>query len=283
MSAGPTPTLLSIAMLFAATQCVAGRALAQDGPPVALARRAAARVVRACGAGEEVRAAFAGLSPPEIDALATDRDRTLRLLATWERERRVAGERLEADGVARFLRALEAELGRPAPGWWQDALRGARYHPRTSATSYDVSRARRARFTQVISWGGRTFAAPAGVPALGAIPPPAEAAPDHVDAIQVGARVVVVPFDPSAGGFPFEVTAYRAGPVERAWRATACSAGREVLSGLGELAVELDVVANELRVWSGESHGLAIDAFDLATGAVRWRFSTDLWFARQGY
>lgn len=273
---------LSLAALSLAVIALASAARAQ--PPadrVVAARAAVSRMQAQCGLGPAVHAAFSVLSPPELDALALDPERMPRLLAVWERERRVSGGRLDPAGVTRFLRALETELGAPAPAWWQAALRSARFHPSTGATSYDVTSSRAARFSGTVAWGGRTLRAPAGIPDLAPIPPPRGGAPSHVDAIAAGARIVVVPFEPGSGGFPLEVRAYRAGPIEPAWTSTACSAGREMLSGLGDLVIQLDVVASELRVWSAESHGLAIDAFDLATGAPRWRFSTDFWFARQ--
>lgn len=255
---------------------------AQQVDRLASARQAIAQMRASCGHGAQVHAAFSVLSPAQSAALATEEDRTSKLLAHWERERRVAAERLDPAGVTRFLRALETEIGRAPPAWWQDTLRTARFHPSTSATSYDVAPARRSRFTSGVAWGPRTLRGPASIPSLDGIPLPHDAALDHVDAVRTGARVMVVPFAPGRGGSPFDVYAYRAGPIELAWTATACSAGRSVLGGEGDLALELDVVANELRVWSAESHGLAIDAFELATGRVRWRFSTDFWFARHG-
>ncbi|MDQ3032769.1 MAG: hypothetical protein M3Y87_10155 [Myxococcota bacterium] len=257
-------------------------AAAQPVDRIASARSAVAEVRTRCDQGAPVHAAFAMLSPPQLDALAADGDRTLRLLVHWERERRVLDAGLDPDGITRFLRALRSELGRPAPAWWATALRSARVHAATSTTSYTATPARASRFTERIEWGSRTFVAPAAMASLDGIPPPLDATLDHVDAIRTGARIVVVPFSPGSGGFPLEVRAYRAGPVELAWRSTACAAGRQVLGGVGELAIELEITAEEVRVWSAESHGLAIDAFDLATGAPRWRFSTDFWSARHG-
>lgn len=257
-------------------------ASAQPVDRVASARDAVAQTRTRCDRGAQVHAAFAVLSPRQLDVLATEGDRTMRLLVHWERERSGAGAGLDGDGITRFLRALHTELGRPAPAWWASALRSARAHASTGATSYAVTPAREARFTERVAWGSRTFRAPPGMPPLDGVPLPRDATLGFVDAIQAGARIVVVPFSPGSGGFPFEVRAYRAGPVELAWTSTACAAGRQVLGGLGELAIELEITTDEVRVWSAESHGLAIDAFDLGTGAPRWRFSTDFWFARHG-
>jgi hypothetical protein len=62
------------------------------------------------------------------------------------------------------------------------------------------------------------------------------------------------------------------------WKAMAWSSGRTHLLGQPSPQwVELTAMGDTVFVFSGDMYGMQVEAFDLATGACRFRFDTDYW------
>ena len=95
-----------------------------------------------CARGADFLAFWDSLAEPQRRALVAGRDASVALQSRWEIERRVVatGETpymLDSAGIDRFLAGLTERTSGPPPTWWADALRSARYHPSTGATSYE--------------------------------------------------------------------------------------------------------------------------------------------------
>jgi hypothetical protein len=63
-----------------------------------------------------------------------------------------------------------------------------------------------------------------------------------------------------------------------AWKADVWSAGRTILAGRSYHKVELRQKGDTVYLFGAESHGMYVEAFDVATGKCRFRFCTCYWF-----
>lgn len=261
---------------------------------------------------------WAELDDAQKQALAASEDTSVALQARWELERRVRGEALDPAGVDRFLAFVGERIG-PPPAWWADALSSARFHPQTSTTSYDVIETLARDFAVRHTIGGATIhtrstltivEAGDGIVLLGeggSVPPPnpppagqgyrVESPPEarlplsaiqtsgsfssHLAAYVTPSFAILAPFSAGTGGFEGSVRRYDAGAPR--WEATVCGGGRQVLGGEGAEVLELAPRAGGLVLRFGaESHAVYVDALELETGALAFRFNSDLWFARHG-
>lgn len=240
--------------------------------------------------------------------------RSIRLIALWERARSFDGEgRLERAGVDELARALEVELGRPAPTWWIEQLASGRRHEGREPPAYDVGLAeggdRRGKFVQgpgvtelresaamvVSSRGDRlTYDLSMGRMELGPLPTDLDATLELARP-RAGTSVYWSSFSRGSGGFRFPLRAVDFHDGQR-WQAEVCGPDRKLLAGLGHLTVEIVVLepdtgaepgemrassgATGIAVFTAESHGVALDVFDPGTGARVLAWSSDLWFAR---
>jgi hypothetical protein len=114
---------------------------------------------------------------------------------------------------------------------------------------------------------------------------------------RAGTTIYYATFSPGSGGFRFPLRAIDSDSSVR-WEAEVCGPDRKVLGGLGYLSVEIVVIESPppdpdsrampgraatvtgVAVFSAESHGVALDAFDPQTGARTLAWSSDFWFAR---
>lgn len=260
--------------------------------------------------GSELARRLAGL---DAAALARVEGRSAGLLALWERARSFDAEgRIARAGVDELARALERELGRPAPTWWLDQLASARRYEGREPPAYDVGRTatgdrrgplvagpgttklREANAMVVSSNGERlTFDLSMDRIELGALPKEPGALVELARA-RAGSTIYWSSISPGAGGFRFPLHAVD--PQGPRWTAEVCGPDRELLAGLGWLTLEIVVLeppttgepgvmqtssgATGIAVFTAESHGVALDVFDPSTGARVLAWSSDFWFAR---
>lgn len=108
-----------------------------------------------------------------------------------------------------------------------------------------------------------------------------------------GSSIFYATFAPGAGGFRFPLHAVD-GRGNHRWQAEVCGPDRQMLGGLGHLTVEIVVIASTstsppgsmpaavepraVAVYSAESHGVALDVFDPATGQRTLAWSSEAWF-----
>ncbi len=262
--------------------------------------------------GAAIQAAFA---QRDLAALA-HAGASVRLLADWERARRFEADGTLAPGIVDgFVAALTVELGRAPPRWWVEQLASARQRAgaESGPPAYDPGRTesgdRRGALvagpgtTRVRTDAAMNVSASAdrlvydlsiGRVELGPLPSEPDATLELARA-RAGTTIYYASFPRGAGGFRFPLRAVAYDVGER-WTAEVCGPDRKILGGLGYLTVEIVVLEpeaegkpGELRassgatgvaVFSGESHGLAVEVFDPNTGARTLAWSSDFWFSR---
>lgn len=270
----------SSAAIAPATQAAASSAPApRPSAGVEPIRTEAKKALGDCSRGREYLAALKSASPTDLEILAKERG-PASLQASWELHRKPAGKGLDGTGVLKFFARVGDRLGN-LPMWWQTALKGATVHD-NGVTSYSLMDTLVARYAHEVPWGKAKVRVPAGVvpgDIAREMVAPSMGDASHLEILRDKGSAFVVAFSAGSGGFPFEV--HRVDGTRVVWKGTACSAGRQVLGGVGSLVVEMTKQNGELVVWSAESHGVAVDVFDAETGAVTLRFSSDLWMARQ--
>jgi len=276
------------------------------------------RLALACD-GATLGSGWAALDPATLTGPKASA--SVRLLAHWEAERRFTAyptnNTLDPAAVTSFVAALTTELGQPPPTWWVEQLASGKHDgpdPDHGLSFYDVGMtANGDRRGDLVPGPGTTRIRPGvssvlsessgqlhfdlsvGRLELGPLPTDPGVAIE-VGRAHAGSTIYYATFSPGAGGFRFPLRAvnYRTGPF---WQAEVCGPDRQVLGGLGYLTVEIVVLEpevggkpGELRASSGatgvavftaESHGIALDVFDPATGDRTLAWSSDFWFARR--
>ncbi|MCA9662297.1 MAG: hypothetical protein KC486_28415 [Myxococcales bacterium] len=258
------------------------------------------------------------LASRDLRALKTGGDGpSVRLLATWEAVRTFGDDdTLAAEAVDALVEALTAQLGRAPPRWWIDHLASARWGGDASQPLpyYDVQMtATGDRRGELVEGPGKTRVRPELLPVLaeggGKLHVDLSAArvaiadlPENPGTVvevaraRAGSTLYVATYELGAGGFRFPLRAVtRDG---QRWEATVCGPDRQVLGGVGYMIAELVVLeptpdpdarpgvmrpsagATGIAVFTGETHGVAVDVFDPATGERTLAWSSDLWFAR---
>jgi hypothetical protein len=79
-------------------------------------------------------------------------------------------------------------------------------------------------------------------------------------------------------GFRFPIAGWEGKGGKPSWERNVWAAGRQVLRGQGYHWVELAEKDGTVYVFGAESHGMYLEAFDLATGKCRFRFRSCYWF-----
>ncbi len=258
---------------------------------------------------EALRCDGAALMARGADALAAlDLDTSppsAALLARWEQARAFDGDgRLVAASVDDMLPRFAAALGMAPPSWWVDTLRSARRVD--DATAYDLGLTQegdrrgalragpggvrvRAGQPLVESGGMLAYDLSMGRVALGPIPSNPGTAIE-VTRARAGSTLYVALFEPASGGVRFPLRAVGSDGQEL-WSTEVCAADRKALGGLGSMIVESVVLedppvnprvkANSnpraLVVFTAESHGVTVEAFELKTGVRTLAWSSDLW------
>ncbi len=222
------------------------------------------------------------------------------------------GGALAPPAVDAAVESLRAALQTSPPAWWVDQLRSARRND-AALPYYNVG------LTETGDRRGGWTARPGGLrirPENDAVlvvdgehlaydfsvgraqlmkAPQTPGSVAEVTRAHAGSTAFIATFEPSSGGFPFEVRAVDSQGVER-WAVTACGPNRTVLGGKGHLTVELIVLQDPaprgtqmrpaspirgLAVFSAESHGLAVEVFDATHGHKTFAWTSDLWFHRR--
>lgn len=250
--------------------------------------------------GARLRQQFLVHSPAEIEQFIGGERPSVQLLAIWERDRRFAADgSLVPASLDRFVRALEAAIGRRPSGWWIDQLASAKLRPGDDGgpPSYDVGLTehgdRRGTWqagpggTRVRTDGAMLLSETAGQLSydfsvgrvvLGPLPSDPGTMIEHV---RVFASTIVyyATFSQGSGGFRFPLHAVDSkGKLK--WTAEVCGPNRQMLGGVGHLIVEIVPTDAGIAVFTAESHGVALDVFDPDTGARTLAWSSDFWFAR---
>jgi hypothetical protein len=242
---------------------------------------------------------------------------SVRLLATWEAMRTFSDDgTLAAEAVEALAEAVTAQLGQAPPRWWIDLLASARWAGDASQPLpfYDVQMtATGDRRGELVEGPAKTRVRPDLLPVLAegggklhvdlsaarvaiADLPESPGTVVEVARARAGSTLYVATYDLGAGGFRFPLRAVTGdGPR---WEAIACGPARELLGGLGYMIAEIVVLApapdpdarpgvmrpsaapTGIAVFTGETHGVALDVFDPATGERTLAWSSDLWFAR---
>lgn len=258
--------------------------------------------------------ALRALGPAALAQMQPDpKYRSASLLAQWERVRSFDEEgRLDANVAKTFAEQLRETLGYAPPSWWVEHLQTARRYEGREPPAYDVGLTedgdrrgswiegpgqRRIRAYAQPQLGGDddtlTYDFSMGRASLGSVPSGVDTMVELTRA-HAGSVVYLAAFSQGSGGFPFPVRAVGSDGKTR-WSSEACSTKRQSLGGRGHLLVELQVLEQTppaggqkvrvpdpdgLAVYSAESHGVALEVFDLDTGTRTFAWSSDLWFAR---
>jgi hypothetical protein len=241
------------------------------------------------------------------------------LLTRWEAGRRFdADGRLDPDAAAELIAALSAELGQAPPRWWAEQLASARRIDDAEPPSYELglasdgTRDRRGELQRgpgevwvrgsdsalVASGDALAYDFSVARVELGPIP----TAPDatlELARLPGASTLYYAQFNRGSGGFRFPLIALGSSGKPR-WSAEVCGPDRKLLGGVGYLIAEIVVITDgpseppasgpgpmrmpsepiHIAVFTGESHGVAVDVFDPDTGARTLAWSSDLWFAR---
>jgi hypothetical protein len=278
---------------------------AEPTPPDDAPARARAALA-GCERGADFLSLWASLDEARRRALVTDGDRALALQAEWELHRVVrpgADEHgtLDRASASAFLDDVNRTVGAGPPGFWSAVLPEGIVYP-SGVTAYPtvvqhaanryvaqhrvldgVLRTRGDVAVEELADGRVRVRTRTGMVELAASALAVGAdKPTHLEALVTTEHAVIVPFDGASGGFPFEVRAFDAPSGVARWTASACAAGRTALGGEGAMVLAIDLAVDTVVVWGAESHGVWLDAFDLGSGDPAYRFSSDLWMARQG-
>lgn len=250
------------------------------------------------------RDGFAQLNPEGLAPSAT-------LLVTWESARAFGADGVvERSAVDALADGVAAELDVAPPKWWVEQLASAKRIDGSGPPFYDVGRTpdgdRRGAWLE--GPGGLKVRSTAqlteqdeqlaydfsmGRATLGPIPKEPGFALEHTRA-HAGSTVYFAMFPVASGGFPFPVHAVTSSS-EKKWTAEVCGPKRRTLGGLGHLTVEFVVLEDPpkgglkmtardppkgLAVFTAETHGVALEVFDIDSGKRTLAWSSDLWFMR---
>jgi hypothetical protein len=95
---------------------------------------------------------------------------------------------------------------------------------------------------------------------------------------QLGEKRSVVAAYTSASGFAYQVAGFEGKGGKTTWKADVWAAGRNGLGGLGYHFVQMTEKDGVAYLFGMESHGAYVEAFDVATGRVQFRFCTCYWW-----
>jgi hypothetical protein len=275
------------------------------------------RLALACD-GPALAAALAILDPAALAATPA-LPPSVALLATWEAGRRFdADGRLDPAAATELVAALTAALGQAPPRWWTEQLASARRTNTAEPPAYELglasdgSRDRRGPLQRgpgevwvrgsdsalVASGDALAYDFSVARVELGPIPTGPDATVE-LARVPGASTIYYAHFKRGSGGFRFPLAAIGSSGKTR-WSAEVCGPDRKLLGGLGYLIAEIVIITDppsepapsgprpmgmpsepsHIAVFTGESHGVAVDVFDPDTGARTLAWSSDLWFAR---
>jgi hypothetical protein len=94
----------------------------------------------------------------------------------------------------------------------------------------------------------------------------------------VGEKRSVIAAYTKASGFAYQVAGFEGEGGKPVWKAEVWAAGRDFLGGRGYHAVDFVETDGVAYLFGMESHGAYAEAFDVATGKVKFRFCTCYWW-----
>ncbi len=235
------------------------------------------------------------------------------LLATWESARAFTAEgTLEPAAVEALTEAVTTALDHAPPTWWREQLASAQRREGSEPPFYDAGvtkhgdrrgawkegpgglRVRSGATDLLVEQDGQlAYDFSVARAELGPIPSEPGTALEHTRA-HAGSTVYFAMFPVASGGFPFPLQAVT-NRSEKSWTAQVCGPKRTALNGLGHLTVELVVLEDPpsgrlemtaspppsgVAVFTAETHGVALEVFDVETGKRTLAWSSDLWFSR---
>lgn len=252
--------------------------------------------------GEAALKAIAASDAEQLERVAkAGPDVSARLLASFERHRAFAASgQLDAAGIGRFEADVSDALGATPPKWWVEQLRAGKRSPADSpdaAVFFDPMRTdsgdRRGTLetgpggTRVRSgWrgalveSGGKLAVDLSMQRVELIELPSQPGwTVEVSRARAGTTMLVAVFEAATGGFRFPLHAIDI-DGKTLWTAQVCGPDRKALGGVGHLTVQIVVQEAQVLVFSAETHGIAVDGFDRASGARTLAWASSLWWSR---
>lgn len=238
--------------------------------------------------GAAYQAYFLHVGRAGLKELMKDQDTGIALQAAWEtciqpaKRKDDAGGRTDdvydRAGLVKFVAFLKDRIKVGVPDWWAAAITKVdvfpdRHHafirPHAAKAGPKDCKVQLEGDTIVCSSGGRFIKFPK----------------ETFDEIAAGSfvgwlgdRQSVVASYPTSAGFEYQVTGFVGKNGKPDWRAEVWSAGRQELFGDGFHQVEMTERDGVVYLFGMESHGAYVEAFEVATGKVRFRFCTCYWF-----
>jgi hypothetical protein len=284
------PLASSLVAVVALALLTATSAAAPDtDPPTAALREAVVRADTPTKAAAAYRAYFLHLGRASLKDLSEDADTGIALQAAWETHTKPVKRKEQAVGriddvydpaeLRRFVAFLKVRTKAPVPKWWAATvtdvdLFAGKHHAFPGPGGAGQGDREQVRVDEregdlVLSSGGRSFAFPKATFGRGF---------DDSFAAWLGEKQSVVASYPRRSGFGYTVGGFEANGRRPTWKADVWAAGREGLGGEGYHSVEMTAADGVVYLFGVESHGAYVEAFDAASGKVRFRFCTCYWF-----
>jgi hypothetical protein len=198
------------------------------------------------------KAFFLHVGRDKLQDLTKDADTGIALQAAWEvhkkavkRAKPVLGmsdDFYDPEELAKFVKFLKERTKAPVPDWWSESIQDAWLFP---GQHHAFIRSGKQR--------GRSVT-------------------------RLAAGKLLVTADIPIAGFRYVLVGSAAADGKQLWEAEVWSAGRGFLAGVGYHRVELKEKDGILFVFGMETHGMYLEAFELATGKCLYRFCTCYWF-----
>jgi hypothetical protein len=271
---------------FPALVLIAATAAASDAVPTPALRDAVIRADTSDKAAAAYEAYFLRIGRAGLKDLMKDEDTGIALQAAWETYTKPAKRKEKLFGrsddvydpaeLRKFVVFLKERTKAPVPDWWATAvtevdLFPGRHHAFVGARRDGPKQVRveEREGNLVLSAGGCSVEFPK-----------ATFNRDFYDsfAAWIGEKRSVVAAYPGIAGFAYTVAGFEGKGGKPVWKVDVWGAGRDVLGGEGFHQVEMREKDGVVYLFGVESHGAYVEAFEAASGKVRFRFCTCYWF-----
>ncbi len=234
--------------------------------------------------------------------LTKDDDTGIALQAAWELHKKAAMRpkhiALRTDDVydhvelEKFVTFLKQKTKAPVPNWWAETILDVdvfpgRHHAFSSTSKTPVPKLRKSKAGVEVPDGaevtedGDALAYTSGGRSVKFLKTAFDANIDDAMAGLLTEKRSVIASYTTACGARFQLAGFEGNGGKGGkptWTADVWSSGRTELGGRSFHLMELTQKDDSVYVFGAESHGMYMEAFDIATGKCRFRFCTAYWF-----
>jgi hypothetical protein len=240
---------------------------------------------------------FAHLGRAGLRERLTDKDTAIALHAAWEVHKKPvkraklidnrADHIYDRDELSKFVAFLKDRTKAPVPDWWTEAIAEVELFPGRHhgfPWKNTVPKLRKTKTGLYVPDGvkleedGGMLVYTAGDRAVEFQKSAFADGLDDCFLGLVGEKRSVIAAYSDASGFAFTIAGFEGKGGKPTWKAEVWAAGRMILAGQGYHNVELKEKDGVVFVFGAESHGMYLEAFDIATGKCQYRFCTCYWF-----